>query len=68
MVTSDPLTPAERAVRALLDDPEALHEAAEQARLAWERTPAGKAAVARCAATVGGFRVRLPAEARKGGP
>lgn len=52
----DPLTPAELEFRALLADPQALREWAAQARARWEATPAGKAAVARCYKTIGGFR------------
>jgi hypothetical protein len=56
MPAEDPLTPEEQDVRDLLADPERLHAFAAAARQRWERTPAGKAAVARCRASVGGFR------------
>jgi hypothetical protein len=56
MMAEDPLTDLELAFRELLQRPGELHEWAARCRLAWERTPAGKAAVARCYRTIGGFR------------
>lgn len=44
---ADPLTPAELAFRALLADPQALHEWAAEARAAWLKTPQGRDALAR---------------------
>lgn len=55
-MAAEALTPEEEAFRAMLQQPPELHAWAEQARQGWERTPTGKAAVARCYRTIGGFR------------
>ncbi len=52
----DPLTGAEERFRALLQDPSRYCQWASKVRDRWERSPEGKAAVARCYRDVGGFR------------
>lgn len=58
----DPLTPEEESFRDLLSRPGELSKFAAWARQRWERTPEGKAAVARCYKTVGGFRQKTEKE------
>lgn len=63
MPADDPLTPEELEMRRCLESPRELALLAAEARRAWEKTPAGRAAIERYRKTMGGFR----AEPRKEG-
>lgn len=52
----DPLTDKEERFQRLLRSPSRFSEWAERTRARWEQTPEGKAAVANCYRTIGGFR------------
>jgi hypothetical protein len=52
----DPLTEAEERFQALLQSPSRFSKWAARVRAEWEKSPEGKAAVAKCYRTIGGFR------------
>ncbi len=55
-MTDDPLTEKEERFLTLLQSPSRYRQWAERTLARWEQTPEGKAAVAKCYRTIGGFR------------
>ena len=66
-MTDDPLTEAEERFQALLQSPSRYSQWAARVRAEWEKSPEGKAAVAKCYRTIGGFRQGVEWTRRRAG-